>query len=110
MIIILNNKEIELSDWQGAGTDDYEWNFWRKCVQFSNSIGFIVNSADSFKQNPNLATWRVTCIYTDSLLYSIAFEYDKIYNKPIFGYSELDKAKKDLDNFMLKFDRLKLYL
>jgi hypothetical protein len=53
MIITLNNTKIELLDWTGAGSDNYEWNFWRTCVSLEDTIGFFegINLKRSYRKS-----------------------------------------------------------
>ena len=110
MIIRFKGKEIELSDWESAGRDGWEWNFWRRYYTDYDYIGFIVNNAVLFKTDPNLASWRIATGSNSGGLYFMAKVYNQLHNNPIFKYSELDNAKQDLDLFLTKFDKLKVFL
>jgi hypothetical protein len=106
--IKINNKIITLGPWTGYGTINHLWNFYRVSINTFEEIGFVVDNKDLFKEDPNLCTWKLDTTWSSSLKCA-AQVFINMYGEN-FNYSNLETAKSNLDNLLLKFDDLKIYL
>lgn len=112
IITIIDNEIMELSPWQNYGTNGYEYNFYRSLIKdnsefFTNEIGFTVYESHVFIKNPNLAHWVIDS--ENIKLLKVAELFQKMYGNCI-KYYELEVAKNNLDQLLLKYDSLKAFL
>lgn len=99
-----------LSEWE---TCEGGWNFWRfgdrKRSQF---IGLIASSSDHFKNDLPKCYWMFALAASIDNSFKIVEVFNKIHGCSVISakryvYSELDDAKKEIDEFLSKYDKLK---
>jgi hypothetical protein len=110
----------ELSDWTWFDRNLYRTNDQRHAKQFL--IGLVClykpnpiqNTHELWQDDDKLCdcNWRVSVLdWSGDLQYhTIALLKEAGLYRKEYSYSELDQARKELDNFIIRVDKLKLFI
>jgi hypothetical protein len=104
---------LELSNWYGTGQEECVHNFWRRYMDEeknqSHHIGLICcPNVDTFRKDPRLCYWKVTNVGEKFVEFQELF--NKINGHRSYSYDELEQAKKDIDEFLIKMDKLLVFV
>lgn len=106
IITIIEGEKFILNPWKEYGKYNYKWNFYRSTDY--TVIGFCIWDSKFFIKNPDLAIWTITCGSFTKLTIIVDL-FKKMYGEKIIGIENLEVAKNNLDNLLIKYDKLNIY-
>lgn len=109
--------KYKLSEWIGFGEDGYKWNHYRVSetnTKKSITVGLILmDDTYTFRLNPNRCSWALTSWggeETVSLCRSLTQFMNHCSNNRKYLFHEIEQGKQDVDNYIIKFNRLKCFI